>query len=262
MIAPQAGAGWVGIALGLLGSLVFALPGAADQAPAIRPSIVMIVSDDEDLASHRVMEKTKALVADRGATFANAFVSYSFCCPSRATLLRGQYPHNHHIEGNELPTGGYEKFRAMGHEASTVATWLDRAGYKTAFFGKLMNGYEPDRHPPLPGWDEWHAVGGRFANFDYALNENGKLVAYGNRPEDHLTDVLARKAAEVIRRADPAEPLFVYIAPYDPHSPATPAPRHAGRHADEPLPRPPSFDESDVSDKASYVADQPRLEAW
>ena len=262
MIAPQAGAGWVDIALGLLGSLAFALPGAADQAPAIRPSIVMILSDDEDLASHRVMEKTKALVADRGATFANAFVSYSFCCPSRATLLRGQYPHNHRIEGNEWPTGGYEKFRAMGHEASTVATWLHQAGYKTAFFGKLMNGYEPDRHPPLPGWDEWHAVGGRFANFDYALNENGKLVAYGNRPEDHLTDVLARKAVEVIRRADPAEPLFVYVAPYDPHSPATPAPRHAVRYADEPLPRPPSFDESDVSDKASYVADQPRLEAW
>src|SRR5687767_12345038 len=98
MIAPKARAGWVGIALTLLGSFIFALPGAADQAPAIRPSIVVFLSDEEDLASHRVMEKTKELVADHGATFANAFVSYSFCSPSRATILRGQYPHNHRIE--------------------------------------------------------------------------------------------------------------------------------------------------------------------
>jgi N-acetylglucosamine-6-sulfatase len=264
MTAPWGGAALIKSAVLMLGFCSVASAAATDGGvPARhRPSIVVFLSDDEDLASHRVMERTKALVADRGATFANAFVSYSFCCPSRATLLRGQYPHNHRIEGNEWPTGGYEKFRAMGHEGSTVATWLDQAGYRTALFGKLMNGYEPDQHAPPPGWDEWYAVGGRFANFDYTLNENGTLVAYGDRPEDHLTDVLARKAAELIRRADPAEPLFLYVAPYDPHSPATPAPRHAGLYADEPLPRPPSFDEPDVSDKASYVADQPRLEDW
>ncbi len=232
MIAPRGGATLLTATMLLLlgpcsGAGSAAAPAA--QASPARPSIVVFLSDDEDLASHRVMGKTKALVADHGATFANAFVSYSFCCPSRATLLRGQYPHNHRIEGNEWPTGGYEKFRAMGHEGSTVATWLDQAGYRTALFGKLMNGYEPDQHAPPPGWDEWYAVGGRFANFDYTLNENGELVAYGDKPEDHLTDVLARKAAELIRRADPAEPLFLYVAPYDPHSPATPAPRRQVR---------------------------------
>jgi N-acetylglucosamine-6-sulfatase len=125
-----------------------------------------------------------------------------------------------------------------------------------------MNGYEPEKHKPLPGWDEWHGVGGTFANFNYTLNENGKLVHYGSAPQDHLTDVLARKAAETIRHADPSRPLFVYIAPYDPHSPATPTPRHAGLYVDEPLPQPPSFDEADVSDKASYVRNQPPLQAW
>ncbi|MEK0081910.1 sulfatase [Benzoatithermus flavus] len=249
------------LALVLL-ALGLSFAGSTSAAPARKPSIVLILTDDEDLASHRVMKKTKTLLEDQGVVFTNYFVSYSFCCPSRATIMRGQYPHNHRIEGNEWPTGGYEKFRAMGTESSTIATWLDGAGYHTAFFGKLMNGYEPEKHEPLPGWDEWYGVGGKFANFNYTLNENGRIKAYGQKPEDHLTDVLARKAAATIRKAGPDEPLFLYIAPYDPHSPATPAPRYAKAYEDEPLPRPPSFDEADVSDKPSYVRDLPPLEPW
>ena len=87
----------------------------AAPASAARPSIVFILSDDEDLASHRVMAQTKALIEDQGARCSTTTSSrYSFCCPSRTTILRGQYPHNHRIEGNEWPAGGYEKFRALG----------------------------------------------------------------------------------------------------------------------------------------------------
>ncbi len=69
-------------------------PPALAAEPGVRPNIVFILSDDEDVASHRFMPKTQALLGDRGATFENFFVTYSFCCPSRATILRGQYPHN------------------------------------------------------------------------------------------------------------------------------------------------------------------------
>jgi N-acetylglucosamine-6-sulfatase len=246
----------------LLGALLLAVGGVLMAEAATPPSIVVILSDDEDLASHRVMARTKELIADQGAVLENYFVTYSFCCPSRTTLLRGQYAHNHRIEGNDLPTGGFTKFKALGLGQSTIATWLQAAGYRTAFFGKLMNGYLPEVDPPLPGWNEWYGVGGRFTNFDYELNENGRIVAYGHRPEDHLTDVLARKAADVIRRSPADEPIFLLVAPYDPHSPAQPAPRHAELYADEPLPFSPSFDEADVSDKPSYVADQKPLQPW
>jgi N-acetylglucosamine-6-sulfatase len=245
----------------LLGSAARAAAPVA-PAPPMKPSIVVILTDDEDLASHRFMPKAKALLEDQGAAFTNYFASYSFCCPSRATILRGQYPHNHRIEGNEWPAGGYEKFAALGHPSSTIATWLHEAGYRTAFLGKLMNGYEPERHGVLPGWDEWRGVGGRFTNFDYTLNENGRLVAYGAEPEDHLTDVLARHAVEIIQETPATQPLFLYVAPYDPHSPATPAPRHAARFADEPLPAPPSFDEADVSDKPAHIRALPPLADW
>ncbi len=252
--------GVLGIMVGLGAAAADAF--AADTAPIARPSIVLILSDDEDLLSHRVMTQTKALVEDQGTVLDNYFVSYPFCCPSRTTILRGQYPHNHRVEGNDLPAGGYEKFIALGLGDSTIATWLQSVGYHTALVGKPMNGYVAREHKPLPGWDEWYGVGGTFSNFDYTLDDNGTLVDYGSRPDDHLTDVLARKAADVIRRASPEQPLLLYVAPYDPHSPATPAPRHALRFADEPLPQSPSFDEADVSDKPSYVADQPPLASW
>jgi arylsulfatase A-like enzyme len=232
------------------------------QAEAARPSIVMILSDDQDLASFAYMPKTKALIEDRGANFANYFVTNSFCCPSRSTILRGQYAQNHRVEGNDWPIGGFGKFQIMGLGQSTVATWLDAAGYRTGFFGKLMNGYRPEADPPLPGWDEWHAVGDGLRNFNYTLNENGKVLAYGDRPEDHLTDVLARKAAAVIRDTPPEEPLFLYVAPYDPHSPAIPAPRHAGKFADLPFPKTPSYDEANVGDKHRWIRELPPLAAW
>jgi len=247
-----------------LALVVLALLAAGRQeAAAARPSIVVILSDDEDLASHAYMTKTKALIEDQGAVFVNFFASYPFCCPARTTLLRGQYSHNHRIEGNEWPTGGFDKFLAMGLQHSTVAAWLKATGYRTGFFGKLMNGYQADKHAPLPGWDDWYGVGGGFTNFDYKLNENGHVVRYGDDPEDHLTDVLARKAVGVIHAAEGSdEPLFLYIAPYDPHSPATPAPRHAGKFADLPFPVTPAFDEADVSDKHGWIRELPPLAAW
>jgi arylsulfatase A-like enzyme len=117
-----------------------------------------------------------------------------------------------------------------------------------------MNGYRADKHGALQGWNEWYGSGNGFRNYSYTLSVNGKLVTYGDHPKDYLTDVLARKASGVIRRAAEAEePFFLYIAPFTPHTPATWAPRHALLFDHARLPRPPSFNEVDVSDKPTYV---------
>jgi arylsulfatase A-like enzyme len=224
------------------------------------PNIVLILTDDEDVQIHKAMPKTKALIDDQGAVFENYFVSYSFCCPSRATILRGQYPHNHRIQGNVLPAGGARKFRAMGEDQSTIATWLQAAGYHTALYGKYMNDYSPEEGYVPPGWDEWY--GAAWAYFNYPLNENGKLVRYSNKPEDYITDVLARHATNTIREASAAhQPFFLYIAPVAPHSPTISAPRHEKLFAAATYPRSPSFDEVDVSDKPSLIRDLPPLTA-
>lgn len=224
-----------------------------------RPNIIMVLSDDEDVAIHRFMPKTKALIEDQGATFDNYFTTYSLCCPSRATTLRGQYSHNHRIQGNVLPSGGGHKFRTLGHDQSTIATWLHDAGYYTGLIGKYMNQYEPNEQTYVPpGWDEWYAAGHDY--YDYVLNENGKHVSYGSEPEDYLTDVIARHTVAAIRRAAASEkPFYFFVTPYAPHGPATAASRHERLFADTPYPRPASFDEADVSDKPAIIRDLPRL---
>lgn len=225
------------------------------------PNILLILSDDEDVASHAYMPKTKALIEDQGAAFDNYFVTYSFCCPSRATMLRGEYAHNHRIQGNVLPTGGARKFRALGHEESTVATWLQAGGYRTGLFGKYMNDYAPEEGHVPPGWDEWY--GTRDGYYDYVMNENGTPVSYGDQAEDYSTDVLAGHAAAAIRRAAAAaEPFFFIVAPFAPHAPETPAPRHEHLFADLTYPRLASFDEADVSDKPSLIRERRRLAPW
>ena len=72
---------------------------------------------------------------------------------TRAVILRGQYPHNTGVLGNLLPNGGFLKFRRLRREESTVATWLQDVGYRTAFYGKYLNGYA-ETDPPPPGWDD------------------------------------------------------------------------------------------------------------
>jgi arylsulfatase A-like enzyme len=58
------------------------------------------------------MPLTRKLLAGQGLTFSNAFVTHSLCCPSRASILRGQYTHNHQVLTNKYPEGGFEKFRS------------------------------------------------------------------------------------------------------------------------------------------------------
>ena len=232
--------------------LLAAPQAAASQPSPARPSIVLILTDDEDLAAHAHLPKTKALLEEQGTSFANYFATYSLCAPSRVTLLRGQYAHNHNVEGNRPPTGGYGKFEALGHGTSTVATWLREAGYHTALVGKYVNGYEADQHPPAPGWDHWFVTQNRF--YDYQANRNGAVVAFGHAAKDYLTDVLAAEAVGVIRRAAAAgQPFFLHVTPFAPHAPATPAPRHARSDSEVALPRPPSLDEADVGDKPEPV---------
>ena len=248
-----------------LGAAVLGLPGAfAAPARPDRPNIILILTDDLDAKSISVMPQLKTLIADQGTTFTNFFVTYALCCPSRSSILRGQYVRNHQVLTNTPPSGGFEKFQAVGNDQSTIATWLKAAGYRTTLMGKYLNGY-PDRNNPTyvpPGWDEWYSpvTGSAYGNYNYRMNENGRLVEYGNTPQDYLTDVLARKASDVIRRATrDGTPFFIYLATYAPHAPATPARRHANAFPNTTAPRPPSFNEADVSDKPAWVQDLPLL---
>lgn len=231
-----------------------------------RPNIIFILTDDLDAASIPYMPKLKSLLTDQGTTFSNFFITMPLCCPSRATILRGQYGHNTQILGNQPPTGGFQKFNSLGEEKSTIAVWLQDAGYRTMLAGKYLNGF-PDRSNLMyipPGWTEWYSAvkGNAYGEYNYTLNENGKPVAYGSKPEDYGTDVYARKTVEFIQRSvKEGKPFFAYVAPYAPHGPATAAPRHEKMFADAQAPRTPNFNEEDVSDKPAHIRNRPPLTA-
>jgi len=242
----------------LISCAVLAASGQADSAPeraasepTERPNIVFVVTDDLDAASVKRLPRLRSLLGKEGTTFRNAFVTDPLCCPSRSTILRGQYVHNHGVKSQNGPKGGYEGFKRRGHEHSTVATWLDSGGYRTALVGKYLNGYAERRVPP--GWDEWYAWSGK--RMSHRLNENGTARYYAPS-RHHSTDVLSDKAVEFVRRSsEGGEPFFLYLGYNAPHQPAVPAPRHKGRFDGVRLPRPPSFDERDVSDKPRWIRD-------
>ncbi|MFZ2423964.1 MAG: sulfatase-like hydrolase/transferase [Anaerolineae bacterium] len=240
----------------------------ATAQPLGLPNIVFILADDLDLDLDTVttMPHLQALLAGQGITFTHFFVNASICCPSRASLLRGQYVHNHGVYTNgPPPTGGFETFRDLGLENDTIATRLQDVGYRTALFGKYLNRYpygSPSNYIP-PGWGEWYSpspTAPGYNQFNYTLNENGTLVAYGSDPADYLQDVLTTQALSFITRTvTSGEPFFAYFSSFSPHTPSTPAPRHTTLFTDTLAPRPPSFNELDVSDKPQWIQNLPLL---
>jgi arylsulfatase A-like enzyme len=211
------------------------------------------VLDDARADDLAMMPALQELLLAQGTSFANCFTTTPTCSPARASILRGQYPHNHGVLDNR----GFELFFALDREQSSLATWLQDAGYRTALIGKYLNGYRSDEFPEgasathvPPGWDEWAGVT-KEAYFKLEVNENGRIVSY---KEQYATDVLAAKALAFVERMTPTgEPFFLYLAPRAPHGPVEYAPRHATAFTDISAPRPPSFNEDDVHDKPAWV---------
>jgi arylsulfatase A-like enzyme len=243
--------------------LLLALPASA--AP---PNILFVLTDDMRRDDLEYMPKVRALVGDAGITFDSFIVNVSLCCPSRASILRGQYSHNTQVLANTAPGGGYEKAVARGLERATIATALHDAGYATGFFGKYLNGY-PGRSPygwDVPdGWETWRVpVGGEpYSGYDYVLADeielNGTVyrwaTSHGRTSADYITDVLRDEAREFIARtATEGRPFFAWLGSYAPQAPPGGARRHAGLFPDLGIPRGIAFGEDDVRDKPRYIS--------
>ena len=261
------------IATAAVAALTVAAPSSDDVARAAqpKPNVVLIMTDDQTVRDMSVLPSVRREIGARGATFRNSFSSYPLCCPSRATMLTGRYSHNHGVEGNRPPSGGYGRL----DKPNTLPVWLQSRGYATAHIGKYLNGYGRDVPADVPpGWTEWYGSvdPSTYRMWGYTLNENGTPKTYGSPavedPALYQTDVYRGKAVDFIRRrSGPGRPFYLSVAFLAPHSevrggrPASgpsvrPAPRHRGRFVSKPLPRPRSFNEVDVSDKPAYIRNQ------
>jgi N-acetylglucosamine-6-sulfatase len=244
-------------------------------APAMaRPNVVVLMTDDQTLASLSVMPRTNALIGDQGTSFEQAIATFPLCCPARTTALTGQYSHNHGVISNR---GAFGAGNLVLQQANTLPVWLQQAGYRTMHVGRYLNFYEYKDGIP-PGWSDWYGSphSGAFNYVRWRVNENGSLVQYpvASHPGEYLTDYQGRKARELIESAAPGDQPFYlqvwFVAPHrggprdadDPPTPGTPspAPRHRDMFASWTMPRPPNFDEPNMYDKPQEVYDRPRLD--
>lgn len=246
------------VLLGALSAVAAALAPAAVAAKERRPNVVMITTDDQTLDSFEagVMPLTTRMLQSDGTTFTDAVVSTPQCCPSRATTITGQYPNNHGVEANRP---GYP---TLDRKSNVLPVWLQRAGYRTIHVGKYLNGYTGARGMhPAPGWDSWLTM----TASDYSnpvFSVNGELMRY---PDQHLSDVIGEMSVAAVERNMPrSKPLYLQVDHFAPHvgggdrtgrceGGAVPAPEDADAFIDEPLPRPPGFNEVDVSDKLGFI---------
>ena len=212
--------------------------GAAAAAPAVmaqntrRPrNIVFILVDDHrfdsmSCAGHPWL-KTPHMdrLANGGALFQNSFVTTSLCSPSRASILTGLYMHAHKVEDN---------FSPLDDKLPTFPSLLQKAGYRTGFFGKWHMGGDSDER--RPGFDDWFSFLGQGQYDDPPVNDNGtRKIEKGN-----ITNILTDRASRFIE-SNGSKPFCLYLSHKGVHYPFQPSARHKSIHADAPIPRPASM---------------------
>src|SRR5688572_5470466 len=185
---------------------------AASTPPAQprRPNIVFVLVDDmrwDDLrvGGHPFIETPHMdRLASEGARFTNAFATTPLCSPSRASFLTGQYPHTNGIIDNTA---------RPSHDLPVFPKELQRAGYRTGFFGKWHMGNDS----PRPGFDHWVAMPGdtvfpRIRNMGYAAvrTSRHKYIRYRElKGMDELYDLEAdpHELANLIAKPEARETL-------------------------------------------------------
>lgn len=210
--------------------------------PSDKPNILCILADDmgySDIGAFGAEIRTPVLdeLARRGVRFTQ-FYNCARCCPSRATLMTGVYPHRAGVGAMVGDQGkpGYRGF--IRPDLPTVAERLGDAGYHTWMSGKWHCGGDYAVHRPT----QWQAAGdathptptqrgfnrfygtlaGAGSYFDPpTLVDQDRFVPISELPEDYyLTDELGRRAAGFIDQSFAVgKPFFGYLAFTAPHWP-------------------------------------------
>lgn len=236
--------------------------GAARADRPRRPNILLITSDDQTDEEMRWMPFTRRLVGRQGVTATDFISPHPLCCPARAEILTGEYAQNNGVRDNFGPFGGWSRFVRAGNRPHQIGVWLHRAGYRTGFVGKTLNGYEsaPTR---MPGFDRWNPTTvGTYSYFGTTFFNDGHPRSF---PDDYVADVVARYTHRYLRDfTSGRRPWFLWVSHVGPHvsinssgvpGPPIPAPRHARlfRHVRPPSLARDSFDEKVIRDKPRPV---------
>ncbi|UXX81005.1 arylsulfatase [Reichenbachiella carrageenanivorans] len=194
-----------------------------------RPNVILILADDmgySDLGSYGSEIKTPALdqLANNGLRMTQ-FYNASRCCPTRASLLTGLYPHqaNMGFMQEDCKVPGYGG--VITNSAVTIAQALKTNGYNTAMSGKWHVGNDEAYWPTQKGFDKFygfpHHGGAYFFPFpgDQVLMYGDSVIE--NPGSDYYsTEAINEFGAEFVTDlAKEEEPFFLYLAHVAPHFP-------------------------------------------
>lgn len=213
-----------------------------------KPNFVVLLTDDQTLESLGRMSRVWKSVASRGVFFSNAFACTPICQTARATLLTGQYSHNHGCLGNNTAY-------TVLDETKLLPYLLEQAGYWTGLVGKYLNQWNTADAVPQ-GWTDFHGIDPTY--YSYNINDNGVVTTRGSGPSDYSTTMIQSKMLSMLAAA--TEPFFIYGAFNAPHvtsdalSAATPGPDYLGcTPISKTFPHGPDWEIADVSLKPAYV---------
>lgn len=245
--------GWKRIAIAgaaLVAAAAMPVPATAEpQRPTVaRPeagaarqrNVIFILVDDlrydgMGFLQPRIHTPNIDKLARGGTYFPNTVVTSSLCSPSRATILTGQTTRNHGVvDNNNSSESGLVYF----------PSYLQRAGYQTAFIGKWHMGNEADT--PRPGFDEWISFKGQGVYYPAAAapGSRGTMLNVNGKPtpqKGYITDELTDYAIDWLEKGrDPKKPFFLYLSHKAVHSDPLPPPRYAHQYDNTTFPLPKS----------------------
>jgi arylsulfatase len=207
------------------------LESVAAQRQSARPNIIVIMSDDmgySDIGCYGGEIQTPHLdaLAQGGLRFTQ-FYNTARCCPTRAALLTGLYPHQAGI-GHMMEDRGHDGYRGdLNERCVTMAEALRPAGYATYAVGKwhVTKKVNPktaaDKHnwPLQRGFDRFYGTitgGGSYWDPSTLVRDNELTTIYADaeyQPQEqfYYTDALSANAVKFIAENPTAKPFFMYL---------------------------------------------------
>ena len=212
------------------------LAGTDDKSKkaAKRPNIVLIMADDmgySDIGCYGGEVNTPNLdrLAAGGLRFTQ-FYNAARCCPTRASLLTGLYPHQAGI-GHMVGNRGYPAYQGyLNKRCVTIAETLKTAGYNTLMSGKWHVGEKRPHWPVDRGFDKYYGIVSGGANYFDITKAKApgvkRTMAIGDKPfipkpgKFYMTDAFSENAVKFIEsHGGSKEPFFLYLAYTAPHWP-------------------------------------------